>query len=160
MAVEKQAFEKGYHEGERMGKQMGEKMVETVVHRYDQTIVELGVAHRKLVESMETETVRLSLDIAKNILGREATVDPDLVSALVTVALKKLQGHHEITLKVGEDDYDRVRTAIENVNSTITVEQEASLDRGDFILDTNKTHLDGRISERVEAIGRTLLDQD
>lgn len=160
MAVEKQAFEKGYHEGERMGKQMGEKMVETVVHRYDQSIVELGVAHRKLVESMEKETVRLSLDIAKNILRREARVDPDLVTGLVTVALKKLQGHHDITLRIGADDHERVQTAMGNVNSTITVEQEASLDRGDFIFDTSKTHLDGRIDNRVETIGRTLLDQE
>ena len=92
MEVEKQAFEKGYHEGNRMGKQMGEQMIATVVKRYDETIVELAVSHTKLVESMEIETVRLAMEVAKSILGREVSTDPDVVTALVTVALKRTSG--------------------------------------------------------------------
>ena len=159
MEVEKQAFEKGYHEGNRMGKQMGEQMMETAVKKYDQTVVDLAISHRKLVESMETETVRLSLEIAKNILGREVSTDPDVVTALVTLALKRLEGHHEIVLKVSPDDFERVQSGVEHINSAVSVEQVASLERGDFVLDTSKTHFDGRMLTRLNHVGRALLDE-
>jgi flagellar assembly protein FliH len=160
MEVEKQAFEKGYLEGERMGKQMGEQMVGTVVKRYDQSISELAVAHRKLVESMQTEAVQLSLEVARSILGREVTADPDVVTALVGIALKRVEGHQEIVLRLGRDDYERVRKNIEDINSTISVEEAVELDRGDFTIDTSKTHLDGRMETRISQIGRSLLEEN
>ncbi len=159
MGVEKQAFERGYQEGNEIGKQMGEQMMETAVKRYDQTIVDMAVSHKKLVESMERETVRLSLAIAKSILGRAVSTDPDVVTVLVSLALKRLQGHHEIVLKVSPDDFERVRSGIENIDSAVRVEQVSSLERGDFILDSSKTHFDGRMMSRLDHIGRELLDE-
>ena len=87
--LEKQAFEKGYKEGERIGKQMGERMMESTVSRYERSIQQLAVAERKLAEAMEAETVRLSLQIARKILRREAAIDPEMVSVLVSVALSE-----------------------------------------------------------------------
>src|SRR6267154_1360712 len=86
MNVEKQAFEQGYKEGERIGKQMGERMMESAVKRYERSIGEMASMQRILVDAMEVETVRLSLEIAKKIIQREAAIDPDLVAALVAVA--------------------------------------------------------------------------
>src|SRR5262245_43908807 len=82
MDVEKQAFEQSYAEGERIGKQMGEKMVETVVKRYDNAIVQLAESHKALMETIEEQTVRLALEIARKIVQRELTMDPDIVAAL------------------------------------------------------------------------------
>ncbi len=158
MEVEKEAFEKGYDEGSQIGKQMGEQMMETAVKRYEQAIVDVAISHRKLVESMERETVKLSLEIARNILGREVSTDPDVVAALVSLALKRLQGHHEIVLKVSPDDFERIRSAIEPVDSAVRVEQVSSLERGDFVLDTSKSHFDGRMLSRLNHIGRELLE--
>ena len=160
MEVEKEAFEKGYQEGNQIGKQMGEQMMETAVKKYDQSIAGMAISHKKLVESMERETVRLSLEIAKSILGREVSTDPDVVTALVTLALKRLQGHHEIVVKVSPDDFERVRNGIEHIDSAVSVEQVASLERGDFVLDTSKTHFDGRMLTRLNHIGRELLDEE
>ena len=159
MKVEKQAFEKGYHEGERMGKQMGEQMIGTVVKRYDQSIVKFVIAHKSLVESMERETVQLALEIAKTILEREVSTDPDVVTALATLALKRLEGHQEITLHVGAHDLERVRAAIEHINPAVIVVPEPTLERGDFLVDTGKTHLDGRMMSRINSVGRVLLEQ-
>src|SRR5687767_1285717 len=79
--IEKQAFDQGYLEGEKIGKQMGEKMIETVVRRYDKGLAELAEAHKNLVEQMEEQTVHLALGIARKVIQRELTVDPDLLSA-------------------------------------------------------------------------------
>ena len=159
MDVEKQAFEQGYAEGERIGKQMGEKMVETIVKRYDTSILNLAEAHKALMESVEEQTVRLALEISRKIVQRELTMDTDLVTALASVALKRVSSHQSITLRVSRQDFGRVRVAVANVNPAVTVKDDATLERGDFVIDTAQTHLDGRVGSQVNAISRALFDE-
>lgn len=159
MNVEKQAFEQGYAEGERIGKQMGEKMVETVVKRYENGIAELAQVHKGLVEAMEVQTVRMAVEIARKIVQRELTMDPDLVAALAAVALKRVAGHQSIVIRVSRQDFAHVRLAVGMVNPAVTVKDDATLERGDFIIDTGQTHLDGRVSSQVDTIGRALFDE-
>jgi flagellar assembly protein FliH len=159
MAIEKQAFEQGYKEGERIGKQMGERMVENTVKRYERSIQQLASTHRSLTEAMEVSTVRLSLEIARKIIQRESTIDADLVAVMVTVALKRVNGHHGIEVRVSSHDYKRVCEAIHSTNASIPVKEDMGLERGDFIIDTIETHLDGRISSQIDAVGRALFDE-
>ena len=159
MGVEKQAFEQGNAEGERTGKQMGEAMVESVCKRYEKGLADLAASHKQMVETMEEQTVRLALEIARKIVQRELTMDPDLVGALATVALKRLSGHQSITLRVSRNDFERVRVAIANVNPAVTVKEEPSLERGNFLIETGQTHLDARVSSQVETIGRALFEE-
>ena len=159
MSVEKEAFEQGYTEGEKIGKQMGEKMVETIVKRYDNGIAQLAESHKKLVEEMEQQTVRLALEIARKIVQRELTMDPDLVAALAAVALKRVAGHQSIALRVSRQDFGRVRVAVANVNPAVTVKDDASLERGDFVVETGQTFLDGRVTTQIDTIGKALFDE-
>jgi len=158
MNVEKQAFEQGYKEGERIGKQMGERMVATAVQRYDRSIHELAAVHASLSDAMEKATVRLALAIAKKIVQREVTMDPDLVAALVAVTLKRVQGQTAVNIRVSSHDHARMETALRALNTTISVAEDPSLERGDFVLDSIQTHVDGRLSSQLETIGRALLD--
>ena len=159
MTVEKQAFEQGYKEGERIGKQMGERMVENTIKRYERSVQQMASAHRSLTDAMEVATVRLSLEIARKIVQRETTIDPDLVAVMVSVALKRVNGHHGIEVRVSSHDYNRVCEAIRGTNASIPVKEDTGLERGDFIIDTIETHLDGRISSQIDAVGRALFDE-
>src|SRR5436190_16969017 len=122
--LEKQAFEQGYKEGERIGKQMGERMMENTIKRYERSIQQLATAHRSLTDAMEIATVRLSLEIARKIIQRELTIDADLVAVMVTVALKRVNGHHGIEVRVSSHDYKRVCEAIHGTNSSIPVKED------------------------------------
>ncbi|HEY2383031.1 MAG TPA: FliH/SctL family protein [Terriglobia bacterium] len=159
MNVEKEAFEQGYGEGERIGKQMGEKMVETIVKRYENGIAQLAESHKQLVEEMEQQTVRLALEIARKIVQRELTMDPDLVGALASVALKRVSGHQSIALRVSRQDFGRVRVAAGNANPAVTVKDDATLERGDFVIETGQTFLDGRVAAQIDTIGKALFDE-
>ncbi len=158
MNVEKQAFEQGYKEGERVGKQTGERMMATAVQRYDRSIHELAAAHQSLREAMEKAAVQLALAVATKVIHREITMDPDLVAALVSVALKRVQGQTAVTVRVSSHDHARLDTALRLLNSSISVTEDPSLDRGDFVIDSVQTHVDGRVSSQIEAIGRALFD--
>jgi flagellar assembly protein FliH len=159
MTIEKQAFEQGYREGERAGKEMGGKMVDAAVKRYDDGVREIAECQRALAEAMERQTAQLALEIAKKIVRREMSVDTDLISALVNVAIKRVQDHHSIVVRVSPADFDRVRSFVAAVNPAVTVKDDATLERGGFLLDTAQTHLDGRISTQIETIQRALFHE-
>ncbi len=159
MSVEKEAFERGYLEGERIGKEMGEKMMETALKRYENSIAQVAEKHKQVIQSMEVETVRLALEISKKIVQRELALDSDLVAALAVVALKRVSGHHSITLHVSRPDFENVRAAVANVNPAVAVNEDAALERGDFLIDTAQTHLDGRVASQLDAISRVLFDE-
>jgi flagellar assembly protein FliH len=158
MNVEKQAFEQGYKEGERIGKQMGERMVATAVQRYDRSIHELAAVHASLRDAMEKAAVRLALAVARKIVQREVTMDPDIVVALVAVALKRVQGQSAVTIRISSHDYARMETALRALGTSISVTDDSSLERGDFVVDSIQTHVDGRLSGQIETIGRALFD--
>jgi len=157
--AEKLAFEKGYLEGERVGKQMGERMMESTLKRYERSLQQLAETERRLSEAMEGETVRLALQVTRKIIQRETTIDPELVSILVSVALKRMQGHHRIEVRVSKHDFARVTEVIRSGKSSISVKEDQSLERGDFILDSIETHIDGRLSSQVDAVSRALFDE-
>jgi flagellar assembly protein FliH len=159
MNVEKQAFEQGYKEGERIGKQMGERMVSTAIQRYDRSVHELAALHRSLREAMEKEAVRLALAVAKKIVQREVSMDQDLIAALVSVALKRVQGQTAVTVRVSGHDHARLEASLQSLSASVAVKEDPSLERGDFVLDSIQTHIDGRISGQIETIGRALLDE-
>jgi len=157
--AEKQAFEKGYREGERIGKQMAERTIEGAIKRYERSIQQVAETERRLAEAMEAESVRLALQVARKIIQRETTIDPEMVSILVSVALKRVQGHHRIEVRVSKHDFARVTEAIRSGKSSILVKEDPSLERGDFILDSIETHIDGRIASQVDAVSRALFDE-
>src|SRR5690348_12317511 len=159
MDVEKQAFEQGYAEGERIGKEMGERMVAAAVNRYDTSIGQLAQTHKSLVEAMEKQTVSLALEISRKIVQRELTIDPDMITTLAAAALKRVANHQSITLRVSRQDFERVKDAVTPVNPAVNVKEDASLDRGDFVIDSAQTHLDGRIGSQIDSISRSLFDE-
>ena len=158
MGIEKQAYAEGYKEGERIGKEMGERMVNAAAQRYDRAVQEIASRHRSLRDSLESEAVELAMAVARRIVQREISVDPDLVAALVTVALKRVQGQSGLTARVSSHDFERVQAALNSSNSSLVVKEDPSLERGDFMLDTNQTHMDGRIASQIDTIGKALLD--
>jgi len=159
MDVEKQAFEEGYAEGERIGKQMGEAKVEAIFRKYEKSLAELAVAHREMIQDMEEQTVRLALEVARKIIQRELALDPDIISALAAVALKRVSSHQAISLHVSHHDFEAVRTTVAGMNPAVTVKEDPALERGDFLIETGQTHLDGRVSSQIDAIGKALFDE-
>jgi flagellar assembly protein FliH len=132
-------------------------MIQSTASRYERAVAELVQAHEALQRSMETQTVELALEIARKVIQREVSTDPDLVSALALVALKRVQSHHTITLRVSRYDFARIHDAVASVNGSVTIVEDSTLERGDFMMDTGSTHLDGRLQNQVDTLGRALL---
>ena len=157
-AAQKTAFEKGYAEGKRATKDQVESKLEPVVQRYERSIAEMTAAHAAVVDNLNAGVVELAMAVARKIIQRELALDPDLVSALATAALRRVQSHQAITLRLNSEDYKRICATSAFSSSAVTAVSDASLHRGDFIIDTSQTHIDGRIDQQLDALSRVMAE--
>jgi len=130
--------------------------MESAIQRYDRSVAELASAHAQLLRDMETRTVELALEISRRIIHRELSTDPEIVTALATIALRRVRSQQQIVLRVSPQDFARIRDIVADIHSSIQVEADSSLGTGDLMIDTAETQLDLRIDSQVDTLGRDL----
>ena len=61
-----------------------------MLRRVAQTLEELGGLRQTLIQETERQMVQLALTLARRVVHREVTLDPELAAALAHVALERL----------------------------------------------------------------------
>src|SRR5579872_1452548 len=96
----REAREAGLREGETTGRNRAAAELQPVIERLSRTIDELGEFRPRLRKEAEADMVKLSLAIARRVLRRELSIDPDALHGLILAALEKLQAHEVSRVKV------------------------------------------------------------
>ncbi len=104
--VERDAYEKGFAAGENAGFSMGEKKALVLTERLESLINELTGLRKKIVRETEPQLVELAADIAKKIILKELTIDPDAIVDIAREALVRLERSGTITIKINSSLYD------------------------------------------------------
>ena len=126
-----QADQKVRDEAERARKDAQEKVAGALRDFSDQRAL--------YFRSVEGEVVQLALAIARKILQREAELDPALLSALVRIALDRMQCGSTARIRVPAEDVALWRRLGENNHGSSPrweVEPDAALSPGDCIVET------------------------
>src|SRR5262245_12557093 len=129
-ALEREAFTKGYAQGERAGLEAGGKRAEAMLRRVAQTIEELGGLRQTLIQETERQMVQLALTLARRVVHREVTLDPELAAALAHVALERLGTTAPATIRLNPEDYTIVaQDGARWGGATVTVVPDPSIAR-------------------------------
>ena len=152
-----EAYQRGYREGEAAGRSAAQPVLERLAHSID-TIAGLGPRLRKEAEG---DLLRLSIVIARRILHRELSVDPEAVSGLIMAALEKLKGHEIQRVRVHPDIEGAMRASLDHfaVARTVPVVVDGSREPGDVVFETERGSLDASVETQLEEIGRGLADR-
>lgn len=103
--IERDAFAKGFAQGERAGAEAAATRAETVLRRLAQTIEELQRLRGDILQKSEREVVRLAVAIAKRVVHREVSLDPELLTAMARVALDRLGESASATIRLHPEDF-------------------------------------------------------
>jgi flagellar assembly protein FliH len=158
-ALERDAFTKGYAQGERAGAEAAGQRGEAMLHRLTETLAELTSVRAEMIRQTERQMVQLALAIARRILHREVSLDPDLLLAMARVALERLGETAQVTIRLHPDDYAAAGAArvAEISRSTVTVVADARLSRGACRVESEMGLLDVGIDAQLQEVGRALL---
>jgi len=160
-ALEREAFTKGYAQGERAGLEAGGKRAEAMLRRIGQTIEELGGLRQTLIHETEREMVQLALTLARRVVHREVTLDPELAAALAHVALERLGTTTPATIRLNPEDYTVVaQDGARWAGQTVTVVPDPSISRGGCLVDTAFGSVDATIERQFDELSRALFGGD
>lgn len=159
--IERDAFAKGYAQGERAGMEAGAQRAEAMLRRLAGTIDELTELRRTIVRQTERQMVELALSVARRVVLREVTLDPEIVAAMAHVALERLGQDSPATVRLNPDDYAAVMSHRGEgwAGSHVTVLPDAAVARGGCLVESDFGLVDGSIDAQLQELGRAMLGE-
>jgi flagellar assembly protein FliH len=154
------ALEEGRQQGVAEGEERALRHLEPVMARTARAIEDLALVRRRLHLEAEQDVVKLAVAIARRIVNRELSVDPDAILGMIHTALGKLDARELHSVCVHPSDAPRVRAELERLAlpKRVDVTADASLERGALLFETARGVLDASIAAQFDEIERGLAD--
>jgi flagellar assembly protein FliH len=158
-ALEREAFTKGYAAGERAGVEAGARRADAMLRRVAQTIDELSQLRRTIIRDTERQMVQLALALARRVVVREISLDPDLVAALAHVAVERLGDQSPATIRLHPEDFATVAAhrGEQWEGTQVSVLPDPAVQRGGCVVESDFGLIDASIDAQFAELSRALL---
>jgi flagellar assembly protein FliH len=158
--IEREAYQRGFAEGKTVGKEQGAVEARPLIERLTKSLTELGTLRTRMRREGEKDLVKLSIAIARRVLHRELTLDPESIEGLIKVALEKLESRELSRVRVHPDQAAAIRALLERQSSArIEVIPDTTLNKGDVMFETTHGTLDASMDAQLREIERGLVDR-
>jgi len=157
---ERRAHDSGFQAGETTATQRATQQMEQIMSRVAQSIQEMFAMRHMMRRQMEEDLVRLAIVVARRILHRELTVDPEALLGIVKAAVEKIEMSELNRIRMSTADAPVLGELLSRVSLPERVEMmpDPGLERGSVILETTRGILDSSIDTQLEEIERGFVD--
>ncbi|HEY1341958.1 MAG TPA: FliH/SctL family protein [Bryobacteraceae bacterium] len=157
----REAHSAGVREGEAAGRVRAAAELQPVMEKLARAIEELATMRPRLRRDAERDTIRLALAIARRVLRREISIDPEALRGLVLAALEKLQLQEVVRVRVHPSQAPAMAECLRKLSGGAQVEVAAdgSREPGTVILETERGNLDASVDAQLQEIERGLADR-
>ncbi len=125
---------------------------------------EVAESREAFYQTVEPGLVRIAVAVAEKVLAQQLTLAPEMVVEMVRVHLQRLRDRYAVTVRVHPDDLPLLREAqprLEQVTPGLqefSLEGDASLERGDVVIESEHGSFDARLSSQMAILRRALTD--
>ena len=147
------AYEQGLKDAETKAAREGAARLDATIARLARTIDDLATTRARSLAEADGDIVQLSIAIARRILRRELTVDPDSLAGIVKAAVERIPAREITRVRIHPDD-----SACLQRHLRTEVCPDPSLEPGSVIFETARGNLDASISTQLAEIERGLTD--
>ena len=156
-----EAYARGFSMGVDSCKAEAAAEVRPVIERLSQSINKLADLRPTLRRSAEEDMVKLSIAVARRILNRELSIDPDSVQSIVRVALEKLQSREISRVRIHASHEGAVRSCLTRLGASnqIQLAPDSSLEVGALIFETTHGDFDASVEFQLREIERGFADR-
>lgn len=152
-SIRQQARDQGRREGHQQARQQAMSLVEQL------SALARGLTDERshLLKDAQDEIVDLVIDATRQLFNAELEARPQAVLNLIRPALERIADPSRARLRLHPEDADLVRLyAVEAAIPMPELVADATLERGDCILDTAGGRTDARIATRLQKIREAL----
>jgi flagellar assembly protein FliH len=154
------AYNQGVAAGEASAQQHAQQKVEPVVHQLNGMINELAALRKRVRAEAEDDAMKLAIAIARRLIYRELSTDPDAILGLVKAAFGKLNARETHRLRVSPSDAAIIQEnrARMQFPPGLDIVPDAALMPGSAIFETSRGDLDASVDTQLSEIDRGLTD--
>jgi flagellar assembly protein FliH len=154
------AHASGVREGEKTGRERAAAELQPLLQRLARSIDEVATLRPRLRREAEADMVKLALAIARRVIRREVTVDPEALHGLVLGALERLQAQEVSRVRVHPAHAAQVAALLRERPGCEAVEviADGSGDLGAAVFETTRGNLDASVESQLGEIERGLAD--
>ena len=158
--IERDAFGQGYAQGERAGAEAAAARSEAVLQRLKQTVGELQALRAEMIHKTERQVVQLAIAMARRIVHREISLDPELLSAMARVALDRLGESATATIRLHPDDYAATAGSSHQADGVVRVVADPMVRRGGCMVHSEFGLIDVSADAQIQELATALLGND
>jgi flagellar biosynthesis/type III secretory pathway protein FliH len=153
--IEAQAYLRGFNKGEKAGFKTGQEKIESVFKNLQNVVSEVMKLRKQIFIDSEREIVELALAIARRIICHEVTLNKTTVIDVTQEALKRVEDHEKIKIRMKPEDLECFENADSNPicnNENVTFEAEETISSGGCVIETDGGAFDARIEKQLQAV--------
>jgi flagellar assembly protein FliH len=150
-----------FREGEATARAQVTAQVQPVLEKMAHSIHELSDLRSKLRHQAEGDLLKLALAIAKKILHRELSADPESLAGLIRVAMEKIRIQEVLRVRVHPQHQATVQQIVTRLSGGVGVEILADhrLPVGGVVIETTRGEFDASVDVQLREIERGLTDR-
>ena len=154
------AFEAGQREAELAAQAAARQELLEHYERLSRSIEDLAGCRDRYRSEVEHEAVQLSLEIARRILRRELTVDPEAVLGLLRAALEPVSMREVLEVRIHPSHAEIVRDALHKTGApaAIAITGDPHLEPGAVLVETRRGGFDASAETQLDEIQRGFAD--
>jgi flagellar assembly protein FliH len=153
-----EAYQRGLRDGEAVGAERMSEQVNAKLRQLELSIEQLTLHRARIQREAEPELVKLSMAIARRILRRELTVDPDALLGLLKAGLEKIDASEAHRVRVHPEQAALLGKLLADAARPIDVIADPSLETGAVVFETSRGALDTGLETQLREIERGFAD--
>lgn len=155
---ESDAYDRGFDEGQQVARSAHEDAMASAMRSLSEAAEAVGQHTDRWVANAEENIAALAVAIARHLVQREVTADPELVATLVQRAMAQFPMTETVTVRLHPDDLAACERfgAADHVGATVRLVADASVLRGGCLTEGRERIIDGRIDSALERVYRAL----
>lgn len=164
--AEKQGYEAGMDKGYYEGLEKGKSEMDNKYSALSGTLTKIAetalTEKHKLIKNTEDDIVKLAVDVARKVVGRELVQDRSIVVNFVKEAIKMLEDKEKIIVYCHPEDIELIKSHREDfirltdLNEALHILPDDMLERGECRLESNSEIVDTDINYQFGEIKKKL----
>ncbi len=162
---EKAAYQKGFQQGRDEGIRLGQEEIHPYIQALQTILKEWEERKEKLFKENEVVIVQLAFEIARKVVHKEISTNPDLILYVVREALKKVEQGSYLIIKLNPEDvavFERgMKIYLPEIKqfNDIQIVPEKSIERGGCILESDSGIINAELDMQLQKIEESLLEE-
>ena len=150
---------------EAEARKSAETLVEEAVSGFTNVVDDFLAQREELLKTSEESIVRLSVAIARRMVGEEISENPEVVLSTVRRALKHIREKEHVVVRVNPEELKVVREhasewlAIVEGTKSLEIEEDERIRRGGCLVETESGNVEAQIERQLQTLEKTLVEK-